>query len=86
MDNVALISRGVYTETYGASELQTICNLYASYGMIIDAPVVVLMFEYVYGTSLITTERDLDSLISTEASGRSYITTSVEFDSYIGVE
>lgn len=38
LDTVAIISRGVYTETYGSSNKSRIANLYASLGYLEDAP------------------------------------------------
>jgi hypothetical protein len=38
IDTVAFVTGGVYTETYGSTEQQNICNLFASYGLIEDAP------------------------------------------------
>jgi hypothetical protein len=38
VDPVALVSCGVYSETYGSAEQQNLCNLYASLGYMEDAP------------------------------------------------
>ena len=37
VDYVAFAMLGWYSETYGSAELQYLCNLYASWGMIEDA-------------------------------------------------
>ena len=38
LDTVAILSRGIYTETYGAAEPANIANLAASWGYLEDAP------------------------------------------------
>jgi hypothetical protein len=38
VDPVALAALGCYSETYGSTEQANLCNLYASLGMIEDAP------------------------------------------------
>jgi hypothetical protein len=38
IDTVAIVSGGVFTETYGASHKSHIANLYASRGYMEDAP------------------------------------------------
>jgi len=47
IDTIAFVSGGVYTVTYGASTIQNICNLFASYGMVEDAPEAVSVAEEV---------------------------------------
>ena len=42
LDTVAIISHGVYTETYGSTAPANIANLYASLGFLEDAPNVFL--------------------------------------------
>ena len=38
IDTVAIVSHGVYTETYGSAAPANIANLYASLGYFEDAP------------------------------------------------
>lgn len=38
IDTVAIVSYGVYTETYGSATQKNICNLYSSLGLFEDAP------------------------------------------------
>ena len=38
IDTVAIVSRGYYTETYGAANPGNIANLFASWGYLEDAP------------------------------------------------
>jgi len=38
LDTVAIASLGVYTETYGVDEEANLANLYASFGLLEDAP------------------------------------------------
>ena len=38
IDTVAIVSYGVYSETFGQAELKNRCNLYASLGFLEDAP------------------------------------------------
>ena len=38
IDYIAFASFGVYSDTWGASNLNYLCNLYASWGMMEDAP------------------------------------------------
>lgn len=38
IDTVSFASIGVYSETYGSAELKNLCNLFALYGILEDAP------------------------------------------------
>jgi len=38
IETTAFVSGGVYATEYGAATLQNICNLFAFYGIIEDAP------------------------------------------------
>ena len=42
IDTMAVATHGVYTSNYGAAEQQNICNLYASWGLFEDFPVLVV--------------------------------------------
>lgn len=39
LDTVAIVSRGIYTETYGAANTDTVADLHASFGYLENAPV-----------------------------------------------
>jgi hypothetical protein len=49
IDTVAAASFGCYSETYGQAEQQNLCNLFASCGLLEDAPAFTLDFEYLDG-------------------------------------
>jgi hypothetical protein len=49
IDYVAIVSLGVYTETYGAAHPASIANLYASLGYLEDVPMGVLIEYYLRG-------------------------------------
>ena len=38
LDTIAIISNGVYSKTYGSTGQKYICNLFASFGFLEDAP------------------------------------------------
>lgn len=42
LDTVAIVSEGVFTKTYGSASASNIANLYASRGLLEDAPNVVV--------------------------------------------
>jgi len=45
IDTVGFVSDGVYSKTYGSAGLANICNLFASYGLIEDAPNIAVLIK-----------------------------------------
>ena len=43
LDTVAIVTAGVYSETYGSADKSNIASLYASLGLLEDAPALVMV-------------------------------------------